>query len=209
MGRKSIEEVEAWVKERLPGWEYYSDFVGTESRMKIIHECGCIREVSGISIKQGQVRCKDCYSKQQAEIKKLREQEKEHLKWQKKKTLKQRQVKMGFAECEACGNIFVSLRKKKYCSDRCSMAKRWKKREAYRYKVPLDKLALRDRDICYLCNQKVDWKDYKETPEGYLIFGDNYPSRDHVIPRSKGGTDTWDNIRLAHRGCNTLKGAAI
>ncbi len=30
---------------------------------------------------------------------------------------------------------------------------------------------------------------------------------DHVIPRSKGGTDDIDNLVLACRGCNFLKGA--
>jgi 5-methylcytosine-specific restriction endonuclease McrA len=29
---------------------------------------------------------------------------------------------------------------------------------------------------------------------------------DHIIPLSKGGTHTWDNVRPAHRRCNELKG---
>ena len=28
----------------------------------------------------------------------------------------------------------------------------------------------------------------------------------HFVPISKGGTDEWCNIKLAHRICNTLKG---
>lgn len=32
--------------------------------------------------------------------------------------------------------------------------------------------------------------------------GDDAPSVDHVIPLSNGGTDTFDNVRIAHRGCN-------
>ena len=38
-----------------------------------------------------------------------------------------------------------------------------------------------------------------------FISGNNYPSIDHVIPVSKGGTHTWDNVKLAHRHCNTMK----
>jgi 5-methylcytosine-specific restriction endonuclease McrA len=31
-------------------------------------------------------------------------------------------------------------------------------------------------------------------------------SRDHVVPVSRGGTDTWTNAVTACRGCNTQKG---
>lgn len=30
---------------------------------------------------------------------------------------------------------------------------------------------------------------------------------DHVIPRARGGRDHWQNLALACRACNTLKGA--
>ncbi|MDT2396282.1 HNH endonuclease [Enterococcus avium] len=32
---------------------------------------------------------------------------------------------------------------------------------------------------------------------------------DHVIPISKGGTHSWDNVRLAHRHCNAIKRDAL
>ena len=35
--------------------------------------------------------------------------------------------------------------------------------------------------------------------------GDLYPSIDHIIPMSKGGGHTWDNVQIAHRICNTNK----
>lgn len=42
-----------------------------------------------------------------------------------------------------------------------------------------------------------------------FIVGYDYPSIDHVIPISKGGTHTWDNVRLAHHHCNSIKKDSI
>lgn len=50
---------------------------------------------------------------------------------------------------------------------------------------------LRDQWICQYCG------DQFKTPD--LTF-------DHVIPKSKGGRTTWENIVTACQGCNTLKG---
>lgn len=58
--------------------------------------------------------------------------------------------------------------------------------------------------ICYLCGEPTDFNDY-EIRNGSMVTGNRYPSIDHVIPLSKGGTHAWDNVRLAHRRCNILK----
>lgn len=42
--------------------------------------------------------------------------------------------------------------------------------------------------ICHLCLKPI------ETKEEYSV--------DHIIPRSKGGTNDLDNLRPAHRKCN-------
>ena len=39
-----------------------------------------------------------------------------------------------------------------------------------------------------------------------FICGNNYPTIDHVIPLAKGGMHSWDNVRLAHHNCNSIKG---
>lgn len=44
--------------------------------------------------------------------------------------------------------------------------------------------------ICWLCNLHVSRNDF---------------SIDHVIPRSKGGTNAIDNLRVAHKVCNSIK----
>lgn len=52
----------------------------------------------------------------------------------------------------------------------------------------------RDGAFCYLC--------------GEPFFGiTRHVSVDHVVPRSRGGTDDWDNLRLACLRCNISKGA--
>ena len=54
---------------------------------------------------------------------------------------------------------------------------------------------------CHLCGEKVEqtpgtW----ESPLGANV--------DHLIPRSKGGSDSWDNVLLAHYQCNVERSDA-
>jgi len=50
----------------------------------------------------------------------------------------------------------------------------------------------RDWNICAYCGNK---------------FLDHQLTRDHVIPTSKGGRNTWQNVVTACEGCNKYKGA--
>jgi 5-methylcytosine-specific restriction endonuclease McrA len=50
----------------------------------------------------------------------------------------------------------------------------------------------RDDGVCWLCGTDVDPTDF---------------TVDHVIPLSKGGEESYANARLAHRSCNSRKGA--
>ena len=120
--------------------------------------------------------------------------------------------------CKNCGVEFCQMvtgyNSEVYCSERCQV--RWlnRTRSEKRYKtlmsrrhdnsISLERLYKRDNGICYLCGKQCDWED-GVTKEGTFIAGNNYPSIDHVVPVTKGGTHTWDNIKLAHRLCNTLK----
>jgi hypothetical protein len=60
-----------------------------------------------------------------------------------------------------------------------------------------DKVAERDGHNCYLCEQKVDMSLPRTSRYGATL--------DHVIPLSKGGTDTMDNVKLTHWICNIQK----
>lgn len=71
--------------------------------------------------------------------------------------------------------------------------------------IRLGQLIVRDNNVCYLCNERCDREDYTITSDGYFIVGETYPSIDHVVPISKGGTHTWDNVKLTCFSCNTIK----
>ncbi|MBQ3979964.1 MAG: HNH endonuclease, partial [Lachnospiraceae bacterium] len=54
--------------------------------------------------------------------------------------------------------------------------------------------------ICQICGKLIDWN---------AISGKHirrmYPTVDHIIPLSRGGSHTWDNVQLAHMMCNAGK----
>lgn len=115
--------------------------------------------------------------------------------------------------CQNCGEEYFGTGK--YCSEKCSKIQ-WQRNHDFKRRsriknnyshdnISLKVLAKRDNDTCWLCEQKVDWTDFKKTKEGWFVAGANYPSIDHVQPLSKGGSHTWNNVRLSHRHCNTVK----
>lgn len=112
--------------------------------------------------------------------------------------------------CKNCGVEFNkdNLKRRTFCSGVCCRQYQNKTKEVLRrkrlykngkvdYSITLQKLIKKYNGVCVLCNEKV-------------ILGNGYqhtlyPSIDHIIPVSKGGTHTWDNVQLAHRGCNSSK----
>lgn len=124
-------------------------------------------------------------------------------------------------QCIECGEKFTTLHDGNiYCSDKCrkrkarrvhriSKDKRLRRNGKVDYSITLSKLIKRDKNICHICGEECNEEDYIKTEEGYFIAGERYPSIDHVIPIAKGGKHRWDNVRLAHRGCNVLKSDKI
>ena len=72
--------------------------------------------------------------------------------------------------------------------------------EEYDCAVTLKRVREKFCDICQICGKVVD-----DTDIGNGHIKKLYPSIDHIIPLSKGGTHTWDNVQLAHMGCNAGK----
>lgn len=114
-----------------------------------------------------------------------------------------------------CANCGRETERAKFCSDRCQHqynarighARRRQREQASAIDkdITLIKVMSNDSNICWLCGKKVDPHDY-QIRGGRFICGKLYPTVDHVIPLSKGGLHTWDNVRLAHQRCNSIKG---
>lgn len=62
-----------------------------------------------------------------------------------------------------------------------------------------DEIAERDGYTCQLCGGHVDMELKWPDP--------GFPSIDHIIPLSRGGSDLKTNVQLAHLRCNIAKGA--
>ena len=57
---------------------------------------------------------------------------------------------------------------------------------------------------CALCGTPM-LRNRFEAPHA-RVWAKQRATIDHVIPRSKGGTDRPDNLQLAHARCNKIKG---
>jgi len=72
----------------------------------------------------------------------------------------------------------------------------------YDTSVNLKRLIERDGLRCAICGKMCDPSDRSWSK----YCGPLYPSIDHIIPMSKGGSHTWDNVQVAHIICNSRKG---
>ena len=112
-------------------------------------------------------------------------------------------------KCKECGkHKEVTYIRKVYCSDECKRKYEWRRKEVKRRKkiksngevhwdISIERLLKRDGSTCYLCGES--------TIKGEDTNHELYPSIEHVIPIAKGGTHTWDNVKIAHRRCNWEK----
>lgn len=98
--------------------------------------------------------------------------------------------------CKQCGRKLANARKQKRIPEKQIIDK----------DITLEALYRRDSGVCYLCGGKCDWND-KDVERN--IVGRMYPSIDHIVPVSRGGLHSWDNVRLAHFGCNVNKSDEI
>ncbi|PUZ23528.1 hypothetical protein BUY00_01530 [Staphylococcus chromogenes] len=113
-------------------------------------------------------------------------------------------------KCKECGKYFSTTRDNQvFCSSNCCYKYGHRQKEIIRrakiisngrvdWDISIKKLLKRDGRYCYLCKQPM--KVNADTNDSL------YPSIEHIKPISKGGTHTWDNVKLAHRKCNWEKG---
>lgn len=98
--------------------------------------------------------------------------------------------------CAICGARFTSTDSQaRYCSTDCR-----KRAHSGRWIDYLDRVAIYRRDdwTCQICGEVTE-PDAEPTSSWY-------PSLDHIIPRSQGGPDDWQNLRTAHNWCNSVRG---
>lgn len=68
---------------------------------------------------------------------------------------------------------------------------------------PADRYAIYERDgwTCGICNEAVESGLPNSSPWQATL--------DHVIPRSRGGGDDAENLRLTHRYCNSVRSSRV
>lgn len=131
---------------------------------------------------------------------------------------RQMEERLAIHVCKNCGKEYcigtTDYNSTTYCSEKCM--KRWamrikndrrlKRMQSRKHDtdITLEKLFDRDGGVCYLCGTRCNWNDVIDGNAG-----DSYPSIDHVLPLSKGGTHEWTNVKLAHRKCNWAKRDSI
>ena len=218
------------------GFDYVGGFTNTKGRVDVkCRSCGTVfsryydairNDLNGK--RKEKITCPECarikreqYREKKKEPKLREAQIKAERAQQDRAAAISRQLERRLANhvCKNCGKEYcmavTGYNSELYCSDKCQ--KRWHNREKNEKRmgrlitrkhdkdITLEKLFARDGGLCYICGKSCDWNDIIEV-DGTRIAGDNYPSIDHGKPVSKGGTHTWDNIKLACRSCNTLKG---
>jgi 5-methylcytosine-specific restriction endonuclease McrA len=125
-------------------------------------------------------------------------------------------------KCKWCGKEFNTQYKKShvFCSIECKG--KWKRHWGLRrFKVLRKAGVIVDKDItlrkviikynkkCNICGKEINENDYVLDINSVFRCGKNYPTIDHIIPISKGGLHEWNNIQLAHMGCNASKGDSM
>ena len=195
------------------GFEYVSGYTGCDSRVRIrCLTCGSeIERYYNFTRRKTNTACPECERRgveRRRDAKKLaavRDRELRVIDTSK-------QVELRLASCELCGRPFLlGHGSQMYCSDRCRHRSINRRKDHRLHNgntidkdITLEKLYTRDAGVCYICGQTCDWQDFI-VADGITICGDNYPSIEHVMPISKGGLHSWDNVKLACRRCNSLK----
>lgn len=198
---------------------YLSGFINCEEPILIqCKQCGhSFKRSASAARKDRNIACDNCnklYSSERERKESLEKLRKEILKSSAK--VERALIEIDIKKCKECGKYFYNHRGS-CCSERCTKRrvnhlkelnrrKRLKSNGKIDYSISLSKVIKKEKNICYICGRVCNSLDYYIDSKGNFIVGRDYPSIEHVIPVSKGGTHTWGNIKLAHHYCNTIKG---
>lgn len=104
-------------------------------------------------------------------------------------------------DCVSCGEAYVRHGRggnAKFCSPRCQRSEH-RKRHGRRAMPQSVRLAVMRRDgwVCHLCGKQIPKRPFKNRRQDGTV--------DHLVPRSKGGSDEMSNLAAAHHGCNSRR----
>lgn len=107
--------------------------------------------------------------------------------------------------CSGCGNQFTTFKSnKKFCTSDCRkwfesqrLRDRDNKYDNARTPSFRRRIYFQSEGKCAICFQQIDLTIKHPHKQSFSI--------DHIIPRSKGGSHTAENLQAAHLGCNMLK----
>jgi len=108
-------------------------------------------------------------------------------------------------DCQHCGLTFMGRIEggQRFCSMHCARDAQGKS-PAPKFKVAKSvRVAIYEAAdwLCQLCESPVRPEEDPNHPR--------YPTLDHIQPRALGGSDAPENLRLACRQCNTLRGVNV
>lgn len=221
--------------ERFSGtYEYIGGFVNVDGQFRCkCLKCETVFEKNAQYVRKNRpIKCPYCTEVEKREKEIDESRLKEEIAKRKKEEREQKEAaqrlereKMIDKVCPVCGERFKAKAKAKgpvkiYCSKDCLQKQHVRNKEIKRRgnaesngdvdnTITIELLYKRDKGVCHICGGECDFSDYThKVSKGVNAFvvGENYPSIDHVVPLSKGGTHQWDNVRLAHHYCNTRKG---
>lgn len=191
--------------ERLPGGEAHIFVKCLTCRAETFIATSALRH-------QREWHCSNCERLEKEKQDRLKRLDREELKRQ--QWINKPRVQIAFKFCE-CGKLLTEPRRK--VCDECSklhLKEAWRRSEIKRRvreqeaicdsSISLKRLYERDNGVCYICGQVCDWND-SEWKDGTFVVGREYPTIEHLKPLSKGGSHTWNNIKLACLSCNSKK----
>lgn len=75
---------------------------------------------------------------------------------------------------------------------------------SYRRRAARAFLRKRDGEACWLCGERMLFQE--DNLSGYIPAHDPRDATiDHVVERCNGGSNAYENLRLAHRECNNMR----
>ena len=132
----------------------------------------------------------------------------EHARWRARRRSMNKPVKPSARrECEQCGVSFLARTDtgQRFCSALCvKQSQGYDGTERGRFRISASARSEIYENagwVCSLCKSPVRPDEDVNHPR--------YPTLDHIVPRSRGGSDDPSNLRLACRQCNTLRGSNV